>query len=519
MAVSSNLTLISNVEGTLTLSSIGGGQGASANTDVFIEGSQSAGRRTDNQAAHGFLLDDGVGNDLSAADQHVGVWYWCTHWALVTQLDIAIGSTTANFDRHRVPTSEYPDLGGWLRVWIDVSRTPEATSGSGLAENAARHFGPVLTVGDVGGNAQNNILDAIHNGLPADGLLWDGTGGDFDAFSTFESTNRTGVVITNGGILFALARINIGSATATTFTDSNFVIVFPTQSLIGTTFMGISIDLQNASTAITFTNGSLQAADLAATNKGDFLVTGSSGTFDWDGGALSGLRIITLTSGCSLTNANIQSSGQITAAGADLTGTQVSNYTGTAGTAAVLWNVATDPNGLMDNMTFIKGTGTTHAIELGSNTPSTITLQNHTYSGYNASDGQNDSTIYNNSGKAITIQIEGGGDTPSIRNGAGASTIVNNTVAVTVTVEDTDGVAVQGARVRVEQSSNGALIDQGSTNVSGIFSFSYNYVSDLDVDVVVRLKGYLPVRIAATITSTGLSVPVTFVDDEIVNLP
>jgi len=519
MAVSSNVTLLEDMEGSPSISNIGGGSGASTNDDIFIESTQSVGRRSDNATDKGFIIDSGVTTDLSGTEEHVGFWLWITQWAQVTSISALIGSSSSAYDEHDVPLAQYPDLGGFIRVWASVARTPDGTGGAGLTPSSASNYGTIVTIGNVGGNAANQILDAVHSSSNTDGLLWDGAGGDFEAFATFEDSNRTGVIITSNGIFFALARVNIGSATTTTFTDSAFVVVFPDNDLCTSTFMGVTFDLQNASTAITLTNGSFQAADVNSTNKGDLLVTGSSGALTWTGASIVGLRVIELTTGVALTDGSIVSCGQIDAAGATLVGTSVSDYTGATGTAALLWDVATDTDTYLDDMSFDKGSGTVHAIELGTNCPTTITFRGHDYgSGYNASNQQNDSTIYNNSGKTITINVSGG-DTPSYRDGAGATTIVQNTVTVSCTVVDSDGVAVQGARVRFEESVGGTLVNQGTTDATGLFTFSYNYSADTDVDVVVRLKGYLPQRIAATIVNTGLTVPVTFIRDSIVNLP
>jgi hypothetical protein len=115
--------------------------------------------------------------------------------------------------------------------------------------------------------------------------------------------------------------------------------------------------------------------------------------------------------------------------------------------AALRWNVNTDPNGELDNMTF-ESAGTGHAIELGPNTPSTITLTNHTYTGYAGSDGSTgNEVIYNNSNKSITINSD---VAFSVRDGTGASTTkVISPVTVLIHVEDENGVDLQNARVAV----------------------------------------------------------------------
>jgi hypothetical protein len=92
-------------------------------------------------------------------------------------------------------------------------------------------------------------------------------------------------------------------------------------------------------------------------------------------------------------------------------------------------------------------------------------------------------------------------------------------VSLTVQVNDPDGGAVVGARVRIEQDSDGALIADGETNASGTFSASFTFTGDLDVLTKVRLKGFKPFRTGGTIESSGLTIGVTFLRDTIVDLP
>ncbi|UCD24752.1 MAG: carboxypeptidase regulatory-like domain-containing protein, partial [Gemmatimonadota bacterium] len=93
-------------------------------------------------------------------------------------------------------------------------------------------------------------------------------------------------------------------------------------------------------------------------------------------------------------------------------------------------------------------------------------------------------------------------------------------VTLTVTVTDSNGDAVEGARVRIENASTGALISNGTTNASGVYTdATYNYGGDLSVRTKIRLKGYKPFRTLGTIVSTGISVGATLITDTIVDLP
>ena len=110
--------------------------------------------------------------------------------------------------------------------------------------------------------------------------------------------------------------------------------------------------------------------------------------------------------------------------------------------------------------------------------------------------------------------------TPANQDNVNTSTLsLIAAVTLAVTVTDSAGAVVEGARARIENASTGALITQGETNASGVYSFSYNYTGDLAVRTKVRLKGFKPFRTLGTILSTGISVGATLQSDTIVDLP
>jgi hypothetical protein len=73
--------------------------------------------------------------------------------------------------------------------------------------------------------------------------------------------------------------------------------------------------------------------------------------------------------------------------------------------------------------------------------------------------------------------------------------------------------------VRVEVTAGGALVVEGTTNASGLFTDTFNFTSDIAVTTKVRLKGFKPFRAGGTVTANGLDVGVTFNADTIVDLP
>lgn len=140
------------------------------------------------------------------------------------------------------------------------------------------------------------------------------------------------------------------------------------------------------------------------------------------------------------------------------------------------------------NLTF-NDDGAGHAILITAT--GSYDFDNFTFSAGFTGTGTN-AAVYNNSGGAVTINVQNGGDTPSVRNGAGASTTVNNAVTVRV-----DGVA-EGTAIRVIANETvgtitaGDTILQGLANSAGVLEDTgFNYESAFDpsgLDTLIRAR-------------------------------
>lgn len=449
--VTSQLTRIHDCEGTLTLTSIGGGAGGAANSEIVIQGAQAAGRKQSNAADHGFWLQV-ASRDVSGAGVHVGIWINHIHYGVLTKLAARLGSTTANYHEHAFPLSQYPALGGWIRMWVDAARTPEAQAGT-FDKAALTQVAVLASLPAVSGNAPNLVMDA--SDFTTSGLLLTGTAGVFADFVSADEgsgTNKYGVVATTSGVIYCLARLTLGSASSLVFSDSGFVIVFPNQGTVASTFMGVSVDLQHASTSVEWLNGVLRSAGAV---KGDLVVTGSSGSFTVTDCTLASLRVVTLTPACVLSGCLVSGCGVITAPGAEISGSAVSGYAGAANSSALVWDAAVDPDGKLDGTSFTKGPASAHAIEFGTTSPLTMTLRDVDFIGYNAANGQDDSAIHvQRTSGTVTINIAGG-TTPSYRTDGAAVVIVSGTVQVSLTASTAAGAAVSGATAILKATPGG----------------------------------------------------------------
>ena len=181
------------------------------------------------------------------------------------------------------------------------------------------------------------------------------------------------------------------TATSVTFSDSNEVIIIDDCPHTYAEFN--KVEINNASSSVTLTNITFISTATTSVALGRFEVVDNA-TVTLSGCSFNNMDTFILQSNTAANNCVWNGCGTITAGGADLSGSSIADANvGTDG-AALVWDVNSDPNGELDNMSFTKGTDTAHAIEFGTNVPTTMTLTGIDFSGYNASDGQNDSTFY-----------------------------------------------------------------------------------------------------------------------------
>jgi hypothetical protein len=296
----------------------------------------------------------------------------------------------------------------------------------------------------------------------------------------------------------------------TAFESVGETVVFP-ENFAAAGFAGLIIDLGVAATTVKWTRttfrseGSIAGEDTRAVL--DVANTTSTTGLETDLCPFSNFASLNLNTKCFLVNSTFTQCGLIdtggtgTDPGADISGSSIIEA---SGVVAVLWDTDHDPVTELANIVFVSD-GTGHALELGSNTPATIELVGHDYgTAYAAVDGvTGNEVLYNNSGKAITINITDGA-TPTVRNGAGASTTVNNPVAYTLTGINT------AERVIVVSDPLGVrtVLKDDLPNGSGEFTYSYNYTVDTDIDVSVvgidnKISSFLD-----TLTNTTRSFPV-----------
>ena len=223
---------------------------------------------------------------------------------------------------------------------------------------------------------------------------------------------------------------------------------------------GLDIRVKASSTDTMRIRNSVLATD---TRQSFVIDSGSSAsaTYDFAGLVVSGFDVTNSVTGVTFNGANFRGCYTITLNGGSMSGCRV------AQSASASATTTTDPSKI-SGCAFTSG-GTGHAIEI--TTPGTYTFSGNTFSGYGSA-GSTDAAIYNNSGGAVTLNITGGGGTPTVRNGTSASTTINNNVSLTL-----DNLVV-GSAIRIEKVSDGSLVEfRTAASTSEVFAVpaSVNY--------------------------------------------
>jgi hypothetical protein len=153
--------------------------------------------------------------------------------------------------------------------------------------------------------------------------------------------------------------------------------------------------------------------------------------------------------------------------------------------------------------------GTGHGIEITA--AGTYTFTGNTFTGYAGTNGSTGNEgIYNNSGGAVTINVVGG-STPTIRNGAGASTTVNNAVTIELTG------LIAGSRIYIENTTDTVVLFN-EIEATTTFSEAVNFTANKSLLIRVRHASgatkYKPFETTGTLTSTGYALVVNQVVDQ-----
>jgi hypothetical protein len=116
--------------------------------------------------------------------------------------------------------------------------------------------------------------------------------------------------------------------------------------------------------------------------------------------------------------------------------------------------------------------------------------------------GSEDSAIFNRARESGVINVSGGGDTPSVRNGYGTDTTVNNNLSVTLTglVEGTEvTVCLAGTQTTVAEIEN----------VASPTDYTFSVGNGVAVDVIMHAVNYEHIRLENLVFTADTTLPIT----------
>ncbi len=451
-AYTTDLSDINLAELTTNWTNIGTGALA-AETDFFVQGSACISKPGwTGDATRGGIYNSGAGQTINTPNAYFAWVYFWGPGALETEanggMQLIIGSSTTAYKQWYVRGSNtILPFDGWVCIPVDPSLAADATTGA--PTSTLQYFGALARIktGSAIGKGNPLGLDAIRHGRGTlqivSGDLANGYGTFAGAETTANSTtNRWGLFQSiSGGYLQQGLFLMGTSGTAVDFRDSNRNIVIANTKKVTSGFN--TFEIRNASSRVDWTNISI--ASLGTVSRGNFIATDNA-TVNFTGCVFTDMGTFGFKSNSTALTTTFRRCNLITQSSAVMINCTFDSTNDTA--KAVLCNSPTSISGC----TFISS-GTKHGMEL--TTAGTYNFVNNTFTGYAGSDGSTgNEAVYNNSGGSITLNITGA--TPSIRNGAGASTtIVAGTVTTEITVKDIDtNTAIQNARVIVTASDN-----------------------------------------------------------------
>lgn len=384
--------------------------------------------------------------------------------------------------------------GGWVQFVIYTGDTPDNTSGT-LDKSAITqigfHFEALTKPRNVPANAWFDAWRYGDGYYATGGTSGDGI--DLDLIAVDDLTNAYGIVTKEkNGSISLRGDFQVGNGSTTTWFKMDNQEAFFVEEKVNAglyKFHG-----NGAGCRIDIVDATIKSAGTAAKDKFDFDMSETNllvcSVVDTK---LTNADQITYKLGQTATGNIYNNCGQIIHAGADKDDCTVKNYEGTVNTSALIYNVNADPDGEMDDMTFIKGTVATHAIEFGLLSPLTMTLRDVTCSDYNVSDSQNDSTFhFKRTSGTITLNLVGFTGNASYRTDGATVVIVAGAVALNITAKDALTKAViEGLAVTAEAGATGPLPYKASVTItrSGSVATVAHTAHGLSTNQKVKIEG------------------------------
>ena len=460
-------------------------------TDYFIEGTSCKSENYNALGVGSLAIDKGTPQTINSGDASFHWLWWGAPNSLASRVDggyrVAIGSSVANYKMWYVSGSDVNPFGGWLNVAVDPLCAADAVQGT--PTSSYQVFGSVVNNSNKVAKGQVYGNDAIRVGRS---LIC--TGGETSNYANFASaasadggvvTNRWGLCLATQGGYLVKGRFQIGAVAASAdFRDSNKAILIQDLTRVQPTFT--VFDIRNADSVVGWNSISFLAL---GTNARGILSAYNNATMSITGCVFTDMASFYFCPAATINNSTFRRTGTIYQSGATFDGCTFDSCRDST-------TISASNIGLISNSSFISD-GSNHAIEIATlgvcaaYTLTTLSYTNYTAGGTGVSGDSGNESVYNNSGQHVKLTIDGG-DVPSYRDGAGASTeIVTNQRILTLT-----GV-ISGSEIRIYDQAGPPPNDLGGIETfspvgdTGDFDYTYTYAASTYVDIIVHKANYL----------------------------
>ena len=413
-------------------------------------------------------------------------------------MHILIGSSTSNFGWWDVGGSDKTPnpYGGFQCHAVNTTVTADRQTGTPTADQV------------VGAGVAQTAYPSKGEPHAVDAMRWGRcsaifSGGDTTTPATFSGFalrndaqgNRWGLIQETAGGYLWQGHMQIGdtpAASACRFEDSNTTIFVKWTPKVTRRFN--KIEIINSNSYVDWEGITFQVLDITTKSRGWLKMTDPA-TLYFTSCSFTDMDkfIFNYSSNpCEISLTSFTRCGTITQGGASFDGCTISNSTSAIALSA-------DNLETITNCDFISD-GTGHAIELTVSGDGDLVFDGNTFTDYASANGSTgNEALYNNTGNYIIINLQNTTSVPSYRNGAGASTLVQ--LGVTLTLSG----IVSGSEVRIQQArgvnpSGAELyhVESVPASAGGIVEWTYNYSDYGDnyyIDVIVHNVYYTHLRI------------------------
>lgn len=559
-----NRTVVDTAEATTNwVNDAGASFPGGINTDTFIKGSGSVAERL-SSAALGFFVDLGAATDVT--NNTFYFWYNVSTAGLLATLSAGgirmrfCGATISDwFEVYLDGSDTYS--GGWKMAVVNINEARTAavaadpntgTNGTVPAVTAIRYVGIYFNMASmVSGNVDNCFVDHAWR-LPPNtpGIRVEGRNGGTSPWSfndivtaadEGDTTKAWGTAFRRNGVVFLNTPVQFGTDDATNAVDdfeaTNTVVFFEDQRVPDDFYRLTVLGASGASASQRFVIGSRSGTGTTSTGSaGGFIGAPNTGfaprwnldMFDADideasvlgatlqrteavdiGNANAEIRSCTFGDGTVMYHSGGLSGGAGTG---DLSKCSFANMNNGVTVGDIAYVETDDPSAIVD-CSFTQGQPsaiTGPAIEITAS--GTYTFTGNIFLQYAADGNPNSAILVDN--VTATLNVGGGGSTPTKRELNGGSLTVNNNVAVTLTgMRDNTEVRVLDNVTREFLAG----IEDATAGTADNRSFTFSLAAGTIVDIAIFNIGYiLPPNNRIEdfeVPTTDASIPISQVTD------